>query len=233
MKTLKLLFLIIWAFPGFALNCHPKVNAQLPQYIIGYGSLIDEQSKLRTDPTAEPNLPVLITGYRRLWGAHGNSPGFNTTFLAVTEDNRYSFNGVIYKLSWPLQIKEYDKRENIYCRKAVHSDKIKMYAGTLPESKQIWIYESIQQNNQSPSAEYPIVQSYVDIYIRGCIQIEDKFKIKNFAKNCIKSTANWSDHWVNDRIFPRRPGQYEPFAGRIDALLKETLPAEFKQIRLE
>lgn len=233
MKTLKLLFLIIWALPGFALTCHPRVNIQLPQYVVGYGSLIDEQSKKRTDPSAQESIPVLIKGYTRIWGVYGNLPGLNATFLSVIEDKRSSFNGIIYKLSNPQQIQEYDKRESIYCRKVLNSNKLKIYAGTLSESKQIWIYESIRQENQAPSAAYPIVQSYVDTLIRGCIQIEDKFKIKNFAKNCITSTGQWSLHWVNDRIFPRRPSQFEPYAARIDALLKETRPEEFKQIKLE
>ena len=87
--------------------------------------------------------------------------------------------------------------------------------------------------NQPPTANYPIVQSYVDIFIRGCINIEDKFKIKHFAIDCIQSTDQWSNHWVNDRIFPRRPSFYEPYASRIDALLKENLPEQFDHIKIE
>lgn len=84
-----------------------------------------------------------------------------------------------------------------------------------------------------PTPDFPIVQSYVDTFIRGCIQIEEKFKINNFAKDCIKSTGQWSTYWENDRVFPRRPSLYEPYARKIDTLLKEILPEEFKRIKYE
>ena len=157
----------------------------------------------------------------------------NATFLAIYKDNASSFNGTIYKLNNPGNIKLYDKRETIYCRKELNSEKLKVYAAALPSQKQIWIYSPTKKSNQRPTSHYPIVQSYVDTFIRGCIQIEEQFKIKNYAKDCIESTEQWSVYWVNDRIFPRRPSLFEPYAAKIDALLKEVLPEKFKHIRIE
>jgi len=117
MKALNLFILIIWTSSSFSFDCHPTINDRLPQYIIGYGSLIDEQSKKRTDPTAKESLPVLIKGYERSWSVHGNLPGLNATFLSVSEDKHSSFNGIIYRLSNPENIQQYDKRETTYCRK--------------------------------------------------------------------------------------------------------------------
>ena len=231
--NLKYISLLLLPYTAFALNCHPKVNTQLPQYIIGYGSLIDEQSKKRTDSTAEESLPALITGYRRSWSVHGNLPGLNTTFLAVSEDQASSFNGVIYKLSAPEQIEEYDKRESLYCRKELSSDQLNVYTIVLPTQKQMWIYIPIENPHLYPTQKFPIVQSYVDTFLRGCIHIEEHFKIKNFAKDCIKSTDQWSMHWINDRVFPRRPSLFEPYASKIDILLKEMLPEQFKKITFE
>lgn len=233
LRTLQLFFLMTWALPAFALTCHPKINTQLPQYVVGYGSLIDEQSKKRTDPTAQESFPALVKGYKRSWVVHGNLPGFNATFLSVIEDKSSSFNGIIYKLNNSGQIQQYDKRETIYCRKELNFKALKIYSDALPAQKQIWIYSPAQKQNLPPTHDYPIVQSYVDLFIRGCIQIEEKFKIKNYAKDCIQSTDQWSAHWVNDRIFPRRPSLFEPYAAKIDALLKEVLPEKFKQIKIE
>ena len=233
MKALNLLFLIIWTSSSFSFDCHPTINDQLPQYIIGYGSLIDEQSKKRTDPTSQESVPVLIKGYARGWSVHGSLPGLNATFLSVSEDKRSSFNGIIYKLSNPENIQLYDKREISYCRKELKPDELNMYAAALPDQKQIWIYTSIQKMHQYPAIDYPIVQSYVDMFIRGCIQVEEKYKINDFAKDCIQSTGQWSEHWINDRIFPRRPSLYEPYAAKIDALLKKTLSEKFKHIKTE
>ena len=232
MKKLGLI-LLLFSQHSSVLVCHPKINPLLSQYIIGYGSLIDEQSKKRTDPTAEEGFPALIKGYKRSWAIYGNLPGFNPTFLSILEDKHSSFNGIIYKLSNPANIQEYDKRETIYCRKEVSDDQLNVYSIVLPKKKQIWIYSPVKTLNQPPTANYPIVQSYVDIFIRGCINIEDKFKIKHFAIDCIQSTDQWSNHWVNDRIFPRRPSFYEPYASRIDALLKENLPEQFDHIKIE
>lgn len=229
-KLLQLIFFISWSTHSIAQNCHPKINVQLPQYMIGYGSLIDEQSKKRTDPSVEESFPVLIKGYKRSWSVHGNLPGLNATFLSITKDKDASFNGVIYKISKPENIQRYDKRETTYCREALNTDRVKMYSGTLPDQKQVWVYTAIQKTNEYPTRDIPIVQSYVDIFIRGCIQIEEKFKISHFARDCIKSTGQWSNHWENDRVFPRRAFLYEPYAPKIDALLKEILPEKFSHI---
>ena len=233
MRALNLFFFIIWTSLSFSFDCHPKINHQLPQYIIGYGSLIDEQSKKRTDPTAQESFPVVVKGYARSWSVYGTLPGLNATFLSVSEDKKASFNGIIYHTAIPENIQLYDARERSYCRKELTAGEINLYSATLPDKKQIWIYYSAQELHEYPADDYPVVQSYVDIFVRGCIQVEEKYKIKHFAKDCIQSTEQWSEHWVNDRIHPRRPSLYEPYAYKIDGLLKEMLPEQFKQIKVE
>ena len=94
MKKLGLIFLLSLHHFSCAAVCHPKIDLTLPQYIIGYGSLIDEQSKRRTDPTAQESFPALIKGYKRSWSVHGNLPGLNATFLSIIKDQHASFNGV-------------------------------------------------------------------------------------------------------------------------------------------
>lgn len=234
LMVFRLIILLSWTHPALALICYPQVNPHLPQYIIGYGSLMDEQSKRRTDPTAQESFPVLIKGYKRSWSVYGNLPGLNATFLYVFEDKGSSFNGVIYKLKHSDHIQQYDKRETIYCRKELNDSQLKIVTTALPAQKQVWIYSQTIKMNQRPSQDHPIVQSYVDSFIRGCIQNEEKFKIKNFAKECILTTDDWPEqHWVNDRIYPRRPSAYEPYARKIDDLLKELLPKQFNNIKIE
>lgn len=233
---MKKFALIILLFPilSFAFDCYPEINSNLPQYIIGYGSLIDEISKKRTDPSAEESVPILIKGYKRIWAGHGNLPGVNATFLSVIKDRSSSFIGVSYKLGDPENIKNYDKRETIYCRKQINSDSFVFLSQSANFSpKQVWLYTIASTENQFPTKDFPIVQSYVDIFIRGCIQIEDKFKITNFAKECVETSDGWPVYWINDRIFPRRPSFYEPFAAQIDALLKDTVSEQFKHISFE
>ena len=235
MKKYVLIILLLFSLSSFAFDCHPEINSNLPQYIIGYGSLIDETSKKRTDPSAEESVPIQVKGYKRIWAGHGNLPGVNATFLSAIKDSSSSFVGVSYKLSEPENIKRYDKRENIYCREQINEDSFTFLSQSpsLAAQKQVWIYTIASIENQFPTKEFPIVQSYVDIFLRGCIQIEEKFKITAFAKECIETTEGWPVYWVNDRIFPRRPSFYEPYAAQIDALLKDTVTEQFKHIRFE
>ncbi|QMT60528.1 gamma-glutamylcyclotransferase family protein [Legionella sp. PC997] len=235
MKKFKLIILFSFSLPSFAFDCYPEINPNLSQYIVGYGSLIDETSKKRTDPSAEESVPILVKGYKRIWAGHGNLPGVNATFLSAIESKSSSFIGVSYKLSEPENIRSYDKRESFYCRKQIDPDNLIPLSGSsnFSTQKQVWIYTIASTENQLPSNNFPIVQSYVDIFLRGCIQVEKKFNITNFARDCIETTEGWPDYWINDRIFPRRPSVYEPFAAQIDSLLKDTIPEKFRHIRFE
>jgi len=50
---------------------------------------------------------------------------------------------------------------------------------------------------------------------------------------CLATTRDWSEHWVNDRIYPRRPFIYQPRSRQIDSLLAQQLPQYFSRIRIE
>jgi hypothetical protein len=45
--------------------CHPEIDLEKKQYIIGYGSLINEQSKRYSVADVSNGFPVEITGFRR------------------------------------------------------------------------------------------------------------------------------------------------------------------------
>lgn len=224
---------LFWLPISFAFVCHPIVNPNVPQYLVAYGSLMDKQSNSRTYSLAQENFPVWVRGYKRSWAVHGALPGYNSTFLSVIHDPNASFNGLLYKINHPDEMKQYDVREEIYCRIELKADSLETFHFKLPQAKQVWIYVASPKNQQYPSPTYPIVQSYVDIFLRGCLDIEKRFNLPHFAQDCIKSTEQWSIYWVNDRIYPRRPFIFEPAAPIIDRLLKSTLPNEFKHIRIE
>ena len=84
-----------------------------------------------------------------------------------------------------------------------------------------------------PNKEYPIVQSYVDIFISGCLEIEDKYELPHFADKCVETTKGWSTSWVNDRLYPRRPIFNVPKAFRIDKVLANNVPKQFGKIEIE
>jgi hypothetical protein len=105
---------------------------------------------------------------------------------------------------------------------------------TVPEGD-IWFYGNTEK--KFPSSEHPIVQSYVDECLDGCLEIEAMYPLarqSNFAEQFIKTTSNWQPPWVNDRIYPWRPFIYVPRASQIDALIQKVLGQDtFAKITLK
>ncbi len=214
-------------------ECHPKADLARPQLIVGYGSLMQDVSRRETAPQAGSALPVEVTGYRRGWFAAGQLPGFNTVFLGVVPQDGARMNAVLFEVP-PAEIAALDEREYVYCRVAVPAADVAVLDGAakLPEG-QAWIYVSQADIVAFPSGQVPIIQSYVDIFLSGCFELEDAHRLPGFAQRCITSTTDWSPHWVNDRIHPRQPLDDQPLADRIDALIKAELPEDFAAIRIE
>jgi hypothetical protein len=219
---------------GISGECNAPPDSSRPQYIIGYGSLMQDESRKRTSLQAGPAHPVEIRGYRRGWFARGEAVGLSTTYLGVLPHRESHLNAVIYEVD-PAELLATDKRELSYCRATVAIPDI-----TPLESKffpalnaQTWIYVNRPESVATPNSRYPIVQSYVDIFVSGCLEQEQRFGLAEFAKQCLSTTADWSEHWVNDRIYPRRPFIFQPRARQIDNLLSKQLQQYFSRIRIE
>ena len=249
MQQLAILVLVIWlaacasagpAGKGNALAdgisgpCNAPPDSSRPQYIVGYGSLMQDESRKRTSPQAGPAHPVAVKGYRRGWFARGETVGFGATYLGVVPRREDHFNAVIYEVD-PAELLATDKRELSYCRAAVAIRDITPLDSGLVAAPgaQVWIYANRPEGVATPSSRYPIVQSYVDIFVSGCLEQEQRFGLAEFAKQCLSTTADWSEHWVNDRIYPRRPFIFQPKAGQIDDLLSKQLRQYFSGIRIE
>jgi hypothetical protein len=214
-------------------DCHPKVDPSKPQYIVGYGSLMDSASKRLTEPRAGINLPVSVTGFQRAWNTHGT---FGITFLGVQPSKSAVMVAALYRSFLEDGQLPSDAREMSYCRAAVDPAAVTMLDGSkVPSPSQIWISVNKPETLAAPSAAYPIAQSYVDLFISGCIDLQSRLSRPDvaFVDQCVKTTAGWSKHWVNDRLYPRRPLAHEPGAWEIDGYLKRLLPEYFGDIRIE
>lgn len=218
---------------GLPGRCNVAPDPKQAQYIIGYGSLMQDESRLRSAPNADTAYPVMVKGYRRGWLAKGPGVGLDTTYLGIVPDQDGRFNAVLYKIS-PDDIPVMDKREFFYCRLAVEPTSYKLLKPETPTPQgQVWIYANKPESVATANEQHPIVQSYVDIFVSGCLEQEQRYALESFAKQCLATTSHWSTAWVNDRLYPRRPYIYQPKAGQIDKLLQEQLPDYFRQIRLE
>ena len=79
-----------------------------------------------------------------------------------------------------------------------------------------------------PSARYPILQSYVDVCLGGCLEHGGAF-----AREFIETTFLWSPYWLNERELARRPWVHERRYVKIDKLLAASIPQYFAHRRLE
>jgi hypothetical protein len=219
---------------GIGRECNVPPDSSRPQYIIGYGSLMEDESRSRTSPKADSPHPVEIKGYRRGWFARAEGAGFGATYLGVLPDRERHLNAVIYQVD-ATELTATDRREALYCRTSVAMSDIKPLEWEFfPENRaQTWIYVSKPQSAAAPDSRYPIVQSYVDIFVLGCLEQEQRFGLTGFSQQCLSTTADWSEHWVNDRIHPRRPFVFQPRARQIDNLLSKQLPLYFSHIKIE
>jgi hypothetical protein len=135
-----------------------------------------------------------------------------------------SINGVIYAVA---DLESTKKREIGYTATPIENGQIEMLDGgpEWDESVPVNIFLSNQESiskTKEPNHEMPMVQSYVDICINGCLELEALYRKETglFTQEFILTTSGWSKFWVNDRIYPRRPGIYAPTASAIDNALK-------------
>ena len=144
-------------------------------------------------------------------------------------------NGVIYAVN-KEELDDTDKRESGYTREDIASHVEILSGGSVPKSE-IYIYlnkfEEGQREKSIPTRDFPIVQSYIDICLTGCLQIEKGFPdAVDFAGEFLQTTREWSKYWENDRVQPRRAPFTVPAAAKIDKLLEMHLPKLFAEIQL-
>jgi cation transport regulator ChaC len=205
-----------------------------PQYIFGYGSLMQRQSRVGTWAGAEFAFPVIVAGVSRGWFDQTGGTSWSPTYLGAVLEKDAVCNGVIFPVS-SAEFAAYDGREIGYQHTKIDPAQITMLDGSqaAPEAD-IWFYGNSEK--KFPSSEHPIVQSYVDVCLDGCLEIEGMYPLArqaNFAEQFVKTTSNWQPPWINDRIYPWRPSVYVPRASQIDALILKVLGTDlFAKITL-
>ena len=168
-------------------------------YIFGYGSLIEQSSRLRTTPRAIYVLPARVSGFARGWWARTGSIGFTTTFAGAIPHAAGFINGVVYAVT-QQELEDTNKREQGYTPTDI-TGAIQILSGDYKPKDKVWMYVNDfkpgEREKSLPTAEFPIVQSYVDICLTGCLQIEGAFPddARDFSRAFIESTQAWSQYW--------------------------------------
>lgn len=166
------------------------------QYIFGYGSLICKSSRNKTTSSGKA-YPVVIKGIQRSWSLV--VPKMYLTALGATCNKNSFCNGVIFEVT-KKELKEFDKRESQgdYSRIKLDKKEIKFYKTGIKLNGEIYAY--VANNPQKASKSNPLIQSYIDVVLTGCLEIS-----LQFAKEFINTTKGWSRHWIDDRLNPRYP----------------------------
>jgi hypothetical protein len=192
--------------------CNGSIATQSSQFIFGYGSLICSHSRAVTAPEHAHTIvtPVLVRGMERVWSKRTN---VGMTAMGIRFNVAASTVGVLLPVT-PDEIQKFDVREQGYDRIELRLTDIhrvpflsdehyqqhdpnsfvrtKTRNDNATESVKVWVY--IQQDNLPPTEEHPIVQSYVDTILRGCLTVGGE----EFARAFIETTKGWHPDECSD-----------------------------------
>jgi tetratricopeptide (TPR) repeat protein len=82
----------------------------------------------------------------------------------------------------------------------------------------IWTYVPNPDHVHAPDEKYPIIQTYVDVCARGCLE----WGGRSLAIEFIESTSGWSSFYLNDAPMSRRPWLHRIGYSAIDSCLEQT-----------
>jgi cation transport regulator ChaC len=202
------------------------------EYVFGFGSIMDTSTHAtwQTSEASSPMLGSVATisksfGYQRQWNFR-SSTGF--TALGVSkadrEEERYNINGVLFQVPTD-EMPNFDRREAGYERVSVplqmltfHSDICgthKQAHFNLTQNDRIWIYIPLASHTMYADENHPLLQSYVDTVMRGCLE----WGGESMAEEFLSTTGGWSCHFLNDTPSSRRPWLHRKEYNTIDALL--------------
>lgn len=191
-------------------------------YIFGYGSLICQDSRSRTGISGQAH-PIEVKGIARKWSMH--SPEWPATAVSAHDENNALSNGVYFKVD-ETNLERFDEREKGYRRVAISWDQVKrLNDQSLPTQGTLWAY--VGNERGQPSLEKPIMQSYVDVILNGCLDYGQDFAVR-FAE----TTHFWS-HLVDDRHQPQypRPLRSQERIPHIDQIIQSHLPELWQKRR--
>lgn len=183
-------------------------------FIFGYGSLlnfdsikktifgIDNCNNMLPDSAVDfdDNIQIVkIKNLKRGWYFHCDFTTNKTlepwTALCAYECENYTCNGTLFPVN-KEQILLLDLRESGYIKKILNNENITIIKGSgVPKDSIVYYYSLEPTQIKTPNPTYPITQTYVDLCIEGCIQIDNLLENKDyeFTKEFISTTHDWKN----------------------------------------
>ena len=198
------------------------MKQQETHFVIGYGSLMSDYSRRVFTGIDAVAIPVQVHDWQRRWMTNCDVENF-TSVGAVPSVGSY-LNGVL--LPMPSLTEALQKREARYRFTQLQRSQLSFYAAQTPIAEQqptndmekhtilasssasFWICESLVIGDVSQN--YPLLQSYIDTCLIGCLEHQGDISSCTFAKEFITSTLQWpkvagKGYWLDDRAVPQYP----------------------------
>ncbi|GKZ00196.1 hypothetical protein MPSEU_000972600 [Mayamaea pseudoterrestris] len=211
-------------------------------YIFGFGSIINTETHaswlLSSSASSSTNSSCRLDGeiaslskrlgYQRGWYFRSNT-GFTALGVKrVTNDGSSSdMNGVLFRVPKNM-LAAFDRREIGYDRIELPLEGVLRQSNTndnnntqfhIQKHEKLWIYVPQPQYCLEADPDHPILQSYVDTVLQGCLE----WGGGNMAQRFIHTTTSWSSYFLNDTPSSRRPWLYRKQYDVIDQLLSENV----------
>ena len=162
-------------------------------------------------------------GYKRKWNFR-SSTGFTALGVVKDADNADDINGILFQIPHE-EISNFDRREVGYERVKVPLDCLEFdntmndtcTQFTMQPDDNIWIYIPLQSHTLYADENHPLLQSYVDTVLQGCIEWGEE----SMAEQFILTTGGWSTYYLNDTPSSRRPWLFRKEYATIDKLLSK------------
>lgn len=179
-------------------------------FFFGYGSLVN-----RDTHDYEQAQPAQINGWRRAWR---RSPGREICYLTAVPDAGSIIDGLVAAVpnnDWAAL----DVRERAYLRQdATHQVRHEMN-----HDPEVAIYAIETDAHHPPTAQNPILLSYLDVVVQGYLAEFGEAGVTRF----FETTDGWGGPILNDRadpIYPRAQILSDGECALVDQLLASVTP---------
>ena len=217
---------------GSVENDHPdEVDAEEYDYIFGFGSIMNRGTH---GENFLPGVSVVLSrkfGYERQWNFRSNT-GFTALGVSKVDTNggesssqAKDVNGVLFRVTQSM-IPVFDRREVGYEKVRIPlqyltfvetSDSASSWYRDLSPNDRCWLYVPLPSHTKMADENHPLLQSYVDTVLQGCLE----WGGETMAEEFLKTTGGWSTYFLNDTPSSRRPWLYRKDYSTIDRLLQK------------
>ena len=173
-------------------------------------------------------------GFRRGWNFR-SATGFTALGIVRTtttsnddDDNNPTaatrVNGVVFRITRRMLIDGFDRREVGYDRVEIPHAQLEFHkplssnqdALDIQPHEKIWVYVPQPTSLATADEDHPILQSYVDTVLQGCLEWGGTDMCHEF----VVTTGDWSPYFLNDTPSSRRPWLFRKQYTAIDDVLR-------------